>query len=143
MTDRFLRRDTSFPSDGDTCAAWLYEPREPTFDGACVVMANGASLTRHDGLPAFAERFAAGGIAALVFDHRCLGDSGGVPRQSIRFGRQREDWRSAIAHARSLPGCDPGRIVLWASRCRAYTRLPGREDRARRARLDADADPGA
>ena len=45
-------------------------------------MAHGFSLTRHDGLPPYAERLAAAGAAVLVFDHRYLGDSGGwlVPR---------------------------------------------------------------
>ena len=79
----------------------------------CVVMAHGVSLTRHDGLPQFAERFAQAGYAVLVFDFRYLGDSGGQPRQRFRLAAQREDWRNAIAFARSQPGIDPDRIVLW------------------------------
>jgi uncharacterized protein len=76
-------------------------------------MAHGFSLTRHDGLPAYAERLAAAGAAVLVFDHRYLGDSGGQPRQRFRKSAQLEDWRSAVAHARGLEGVDPRRIVLW------------------------------
>jgi dienelactone hydrolase len=109
----FNRRDIWFDSGGDRCAAWLYEPRKSVFDGACVVMANGASLTRHDGLPAFAERFAGGGVTTVVFDHRCLGDSEGIPRQRIRFAQQQEDWRNAVTFARSLPACNPDRVALW------------------------------
>jgi len=76
-------------------------------------MAHGFSLTRHDGLAGYAERLAAAGAAALVFDHRYLGDSGGEPRQRFRKREQLQDWRSAIAFARSLGGVDPARIVLW------------------------------
>jgi dienelactone hydrolase len=76
-------------------------------------MAHGFSLTRHDGLPPYAERLAAAGASVLVFDHRYLGDSGGEPRQRFRKSAQREDWRAAVRHARGLSGVDPGRIVLW------------------------------
>ena len=79
----------------------------------CVVMAHGFSLTRHDGLPAYAERLAAAGAAVLVFDHRYLGDSGGSPRQRFRKAAQMQDWRSAVAFARTLEGVDSERIVLW------------------------------
>jgi dienelactone hydrolase len=76
-------------------------------------MAHGFSLTRHDGLAAYAERLAGAGAAVLVFDHRYLGDSGGEPRQRFRKRAQLEDWRNAVAFARALDGVDPRRIVLW------------------------------
>lgn len=76
-------------------------------------MAHGFSLTRHDGLPPYAERLAEAGAAVVVFDHRHLGDSGGEPRQRFRTHEQREDWRSAVSHARGLELVDPARIVLW------------------------------
>ena len=77
-------------------------------------MAHGLSGTRRDGLGAFAERFAAAGIAALVFDHRGFGDSGGEP-DLFHPARQLEDWRAAIAFARSLPGIDAGRVATFGS----------------------------
>ena len=110
------RTDVTFASGDAHCAAWLYRPPQaqtaaaPT---ACVVMAHGFSLTRHDGLAPYAERLAEAGIAVLVFDHRYLGDSGGEPRQRFRKTAQLEDWRAAVAYARSLEGIDPRRIVLW------------------------------
>ena len=64
-------------------------------------MANGFSLTRHDGLPRFAERFAEAGYRVLLFDHRFLGDSGGEPRQRFRIAEQQEDWRNAFAFAQA------------------------------------------
>src|SRR4051812_30458998 len=108
------RGDSDFTSGGDRVAAWLYCPDAPAAEEVpCVIMGHGFSLTRHDGLAVFAERFAQTGVASLVFDYRCLGDSGGAPRQRFRVREQAEDWRNAIAHARSLGGIASSRIVLW------------------------------
>lgn len=103
------REEISFVSGGDTVAAWLY----PGPGDACVVMGHGFSLTRHDGLAAYAEAIAGAGARVLVFDHRYLGDSGGMPRQHFSKRAQLEDWTNAIEYARGLPGVDPDRIVLW------------------------------
>jgi pimeloyl-ACP methyl ester carboxylesterase len=108
------RSDVTFKSGGADIAAWLYEPEGATGATPCVVMGHGFSLTRHDGLGPYAEAFAAAGVAALVFDHRHLGDSGGEPRQRFRVAEQVEDWRNAVAFARRLPGIDARRIALWA-----------------------------
>jgi alpha-beta hydrolase superfamily lysophospholipase len=108
------RRDIEFEVDGDACAAWLYPPAGAEAAAPAVVMAHGLSGTRRDGLGPFAERFAAAGIAALAFDHRGFGDSGGEPD---RFGprRQLRDWAAAIACARALPGIDPERVATFGS----------------------------
>ena len=68
------RSDLTFPSGKGSCAAWVYQPGAArSRPGPCVVMAHGFSLTRHDGLPAFAEQLAGAGATVLVFDHRHLG----------------------------------------------------------------------
>ena len=107
------RQDIEFMVAGDPCAAWLYPaataPRAPL-----VVMAHGLSGTRRDGLGPFGERFAAAGIAALLFDHRGFGDSCGEP-DLFEPRRQLEDWRAAIALARSLPDLDPARVATFGS----------------------------
>jgi alpha-beta hydrolase superfamily lysophospholipase len=77
-------------------------------------MAHGLSGTRRDRLGAFGERFAAAGFAALVFDHRGFGDSGGE-LDLFEPARQLEDWRAAIAFARSLAGIDPARVATFGS----------------------------
>ncbi len=125
------RVETTFTSGGDRCAAWHYTPPTPLATGTCVVMAHGFSLTRHDGLAQYAEAFAAAGAHVLVFDHRHLGDSGGMPRQRFRRGAQLEDWRNAIAFARTLDGVAPDRVVLWGfsfSGGHAVTLAAGRDD---------------
>lgn len=108
------RKDLEFSSDGDRCAAWLYPASGSHGPAPIVVMAHGLSGTRRDGLGPFAERFAAAGIAALVFDHRGFGDSGGEP-DLFHPARQLDDWRAALTCARSLPGIDPERVATFGS----------------------------
>lgn len=109
------REDLSFPSGSTTCAAWLYRPPQPRADPLpTVVMAHGLSGTRRDRLGAFAARFAAAGLFALVFDHRGFGDSGGEP-DLFHPARQLEDWRAAIDFARTLPGVDADKVATFGS----------------------------
>ena len=108
------RHDLHFPSGGDTCAAWLYDADTGPGPVPIVVMAHGLSGTRRDRLGPFAERFAASGIAALVFDHRGFGDSSGEP-DLFEPARQLDDWRAAIAFARSLPDIDEERVATFGS----------------------------
>ena len=108
------REDTGFDAAGLRCAAWLYRPAG---DGPhpCVVLAHGFGGTRAARLGAFAERFRDAGMAALAFDYRHFGDSAGEPRQLLSIGGQLDDWRAAIAFARSLDGIAPERIALWGT----------------------------
>lgn len=75
------RKEVTFASETDTCAAWLYEPAGggPHATLPLIVMAHGLTGTRRDRLGPFAERFADAGVAALLFDHRGFGDSSGKP----------------------------------------------------------------
>ncbi|MEA2480186.1 MAG: uncharacterized protein QOJ07_2108 [Thermoleophilaceae bacterium] len=110
------REDVTFESGGIRCAAWLYRPgRDPGGRAPCVVLAHGFAGVREARLDAYAERFAAAGFAALVFDYRFFGASEGEPRQVLDIAAQLDDWRAAIAYARTLDGVDPDRIVAWGS----------------------------
>ncbi|HEX7245846.1 MAG TPA: alpha/beta fold hydrolase [Solirubrobacterales bacterium] len=104
----------TFEVGDDACAAWFYPAAEADGGIPVVVMAHGLSGTRRDRLGPFAERFAAAGFAALVFDHRGFGDSEGEP-DLFDPAMQLEDWRAAIAYARSLSGIDPARVVTFGS----------------------------
>jgi uncharacterized protein len=108
------REDIEFEAGGERCAAWAYPAAAGSGPVPVVVMAHGLSGTRRDGLGPFAERFAAAGLSALVFDHRGFGDSGGEP-DLFDPRRQLEDWRAAIAFARSLPGVDAERVATFGS----------------------------
>ena len=111
---RMRREDLWFEVDGVRCAAWLYLPDAPApYPG--VVLAHGFAGIRRARLDAYAERFAAAGLAALVFDYRCFGDSEGEPRQLLDIRRQLADWRAAIRVFRARPEVDPTRVALWGS----------------------------
>jgi fermentation-respiration switch protein FrsA (DUF1100 family) len=109
-----MRTDLEFDSGGTACAAWLYRP-ESTTPSPCVVMAHGLSAVRDQRLDAYAERFAQAGMSVLLFDYRHFGDSGGEPRQLVSVRRQLEDWRAAVATARTLAGVDAKRIALFGT----------------------------
>jgi pimeloyl-ACP methyl ester carboxylesterase len=110
----FTREDLGFRAGAEECAAWLYPAAGASASAPLIVMAHGLSGTRRDRLGAFAERFAEAGVAALVFDHRGFGDSSGEP-DLFDPGRQLEDWRAAIAFARTLPRTDPERVATFGS----------------------------
>jgi fermentation-respiration switch protein FrsA (DUF1100 family) len=96
MAAVLTREDVTLPHE---IAAWLWRPEGAQ---ACVVMAHGLSAVRDMRLPAYAERFAAEGLAVLLFDYRHFGASGGEPRQVADIGQQLDDWRTAIRWARQF-----------------------------------------
>ena len=111
---QFIRHDVSFASGEDTCAAWLYLPTGVT-SPPVVILGHGLGATREMRLDAFAERFAAAGIAALAFTYRHFGDSGGQPRQLLSIRRQLADWDAAIAYVKTRRDVDGTRIAVWGS----------------------------
>jgi len=108
------RSDVTFSSGNETCAAWLYRPVSST-SVPVIVMAHGLGAVKEMRLDAFAERFVAEGYACLVFDYRHFGASTGEPRQLLDIKRQIADWAAAVSFARSLPGIDPERVVVWGT----------------------------
>lgn len=108
------RTDIRFPSGETECAAWLYLP-DRDMPAPVVVMAHGLGAVKQMRLDTFAERFAEAGYACLVFDYRHFGESGGEPRQLLSVRRQLEDWRAAVAFARSLPEVNGERVAIWGS----------------------------
>ncbi|MER5475026.1 alpha/beta fold hydrolase [Streptomyces sp. NPDC002685] len=103
------REKLRFASGDTTCAAWHY----PGTNGGCVIMAGGTAVTKEPASDRFAQRFNDAGFAVLAFDHRRFGESGGAPRQVVRFDEQRADWHAAIDCAADLPDVDPDKIALW------------------------------
>lgn len=69
------------------------------------------------GLDAYAQAFAAGGLAVLVFDYRTFGGSQGKPRQWASPSRHVEDWHAAVAYVKSdlSSQVDASRICLWGT----------------------------
>lgn len=108
------RREVSFESRGCSCSGWLFEP-EGAAEPPVVLMAHGFGARASWRLPAYAETFAEGGLAALVFDYRGFGASEGTPRGLVDASRHREDWRAAVDHARSYEALDGDRLALWGT----------------------------
>ncbi|WP_158882811.1 alpha/beta hydrolase [Amycolatopsis anabasis] len=103
-----------FDSHGSPCAGLLYRP-EGGGAAPVVVLGHGLGCVKEMRLTAYAERFAEAGFAALAFDYRFFGASGGEPRQLLDIGAQLEDWASALDFARSLDGVDTDRVAIWGS----------------------------
>ncbi|MEU3012135.1 alpha/beta hydrolase [Nocardia asteroides] len=109
------REHVRIPAGADTeLDCWLYLPSaaapHPT-----VVMAHGIGGIKAAGLVPFAEFFADNGFAALVFDYRHWGRSGGTPRELLSIRRQREDYRTALSWARRHGAVDNDRIFIWGT----------------------------
>ena len=114
MIEKVVRIRVTFDSGGGELAGYLHRPASATGTLPCVVMGHGFSGTQ-DRLFENARRFAEAGFAALTFDYRSFGESGGEPRQVVSVRGQLEDWRAAIRFARGLEGVDPDRVALWGS----------------------------
>lgn len=110
----FVREELEFKSCGTTCAGWHYQPIGGV-PGPLVVIGHGFDGVREQRLDAYAERFAAAGLASLVFDYRNFGSSAGEPRQLFDNKAQLDDWRAAIDCGRRLDGVDPERVGLWGT----------------------------
>lgn len=108
--------EETFLSEGVACAARVYRPAgTATPPAPAVVMAHGFGGVRALRLYAYAERFASAGYVVVVFDYRGFGESAGTPRQILDVSMQHQDWRAALAFARSLDAVDALRVVAWGT----------------------------
>jgi hypothetical protein len=101
-----------FESEGAILRGRLYLPAG-TGPFPAVAMTNGFSATITMSIHRYAEGFAAGGIAALLWDHRNFGISGGEPRQQINPWMQARGYRSALDFLAQHPAIDPQRTTVW------------------------------
>jgi len=110
-----MRRNIEFNADGVNLRGWFYTPEGKLGPFPVVVLAHGFTATKEMILDRYAEVFAKGGLAALVYDNRCLGESEGEPRHDIDPVAQRRDYRYAITYAQSLPEVNPNRVGIWGT----------------------------
>ena len=99
---------------GEQLDAWVYLPDGPG-PVPVVVMAHGIGGIKAGGLEPFAQRFAASGFAAVAFDYRHWGESTGEPRQYLSVRRQLQDYRCALAWARTRDEFDAARMFVWGT----------------------------
>ncbi|MCC7345878.1 MAG: alpha/beta fold hydrolase, partial [Variibacter sp.] len=110
-----MKTDVEFDAEGTTLRGWLIRPEARREPCPIIVMAHGFSGLKEQYLDRYAERFAAAGLAALIYDNRNFGASDGEPRQEIDPIAQLRDYRHAITFARTLPGVDRERVGIWGT----------------------------
>jgi fermentation-respiration switch protein FrsA (DUF1100 family) len=111
----FRTERVAFDSGGDRLAGVLHLPegvRPGKLDG---VVVTGSWTTVKEQMPAeYARRLAAAGFAALVFDFRGFGESGGAPREYEDPARKAADLRAAARFLRGRAEVDARRVSLFA-----------------------------
>ena len=101
-------------ASGDMIEAWVYLP-EGSGPHPAVVMAHGIGGIKAGGLGPFAERFRQEGFAAIAFDYRNFGGSGGQPREVLSVPRQRADYSTVIGWAGQQAYIDTHQIIAWGT----------------------------
>ena len=114
---RLMREDIEFKaSDGTVLRGWHYRPDEPSAaPHPVIVISHGYGAVKEMALEVFAQQFSGAGLACLVYDQRCFGDSDGQPRQEIAPFVQVSDTHDAVTFASGLAGVDPARVGLWGT----------------------------
>jgi fermentation-respiration switch protein FrsA (DUF1100 family) len=110
-----MRHNIEFNADGVILRGWLYVPDQKSGKLPVVVMAHGFTALKEMTLDRYADVFCKGGLAVLVYDNRCLGESDGTPRHDIDPVAQRRDYRFAITFAQQQAAVDPARVGLWGT----------------------------
>jgi uncharacterized protein len=88
------RTGFAFESEGETLVGDLFLPAGDMQAGALVAVGPLTSV-KEQAAGAYAKAMAERGYAALAFDYRCFGESGGQPRQFENPDANIEDIRSA------------------------------------------------
>ena len=106
--------DSTFTSQGTTCAGSLYTP-EGANPAPVIIMCHGLATERVFGIQSYINHFLKLGFAVFTFDYRCFGDSQGEPRNFIDANRHLQDIEAAIKHVHALPEINTQKIGLWGS----------------------------
>lgn len=93
-----MKREVEFRSENprEMIRADLYTPDAGQGPWPTLIMGGGWCYVKELIMPEYAQYFLREGVAALIFDYRCLGASDGEPRQHLDPWRQIADYRSAI-----------------------------------------------
>jgi uncharacterized protein len=105
----------TFGSGGGECVGYLHLP-EPLDDAPCVILVPGFSGTQDTpSVQAMVRALTSAGFAAMTFDFRNFGESGGALRQVIHLKDQLVDIHAAIGCAREQRRVAPTHIGLWGT----------------------------
>ncbi|SBS64582.1 UilS family quorum-quenching N-acyl-homoserine lactonase [Vibrio atlanticus] len=110
-----MYQHVKFPSQGGAISAHLYLPKnKPQTHYPIIILCHGFCGVKELLLPAYAERFAEQGYAALTFDYRGFGESEGEPGRLVP-ALQIEDINAAIEWVSTQQNIDASRIGLWGT----------------------------
>ena len=109
-------RWVTFYSEGSRIVGNLFLPDEMHFvkPRPGIVLCHGFTGVRQLSLRDYAQRFAAAGYVALIFDYRGFGDSEG-PKWRLIPLEQVDDIRNAITWLGTQPEVDAEQIGLWGT----------------------------
>lgn len=110
-----VTRKVSFTSQGETMAGVLHLPAEHQGRKLAGILVTGSWTTVKEQMPkTYAEEMARQGYAALTFDFRNFGESGGEPRAYENPAAKVEDFKAAAQFLGTLPEVDPARTGVLA-----------------------------
>ena len=109
------RHQVSFSVDGLKIKAWLYLPDNIEQPVPCIVLNNGFGGTKDMVLERYALRFNKAGFAALSYDYRYFGESGGKPRHLYSTNKQIEDLWAAVEYLKTRKEIDKKNIAIWGT----------------------------
>jgi uncharacterized protein len=102
----------TFVSQGETIVGRLFPPAFRLGPAPAVVIIGPETYQKEQAPAQYAPRFAELGYAALIFDPRYRGESGGEPRCYESPLAKIEDIRAALDYLTGLPEIDPERLAL-------------------------------
>jgi len=108
------RQDISISIKDTFLSAWLYLPENATSKVPCVILSIGFGGTKDALLEKYALKFVENGLAAIAYDYRHFGESGGEPRQLFNMFKLQDDLRAVIDYARKHEKIDDEKIILWS-----------------------------
>ncbi|WP_341660080.1 alpha/beta fold hydrolase [Vibrio sp.] len=109
-----MHQTIGFKSHSSSISGHLFLPKNTTKPAPLIILCHGFCGVKELLLPAFAERFANHGYAALTFDYRGFGESEGEKGRLVP-ALQIEDIHAAIDWAKQETSVDSSRIALWGS----------------------------
>ncbi|CBZ55749.1 Hydrolase, alpha/beta fold family, related [Neospora caninum Liverpool] len=113
------RRTVYVESEGEKLHAWLYLPPNSRQNAPLYMVCHGFGAVMAVADVAFAEKIQESGIAAIAFDYRTWGFSGGAPRQVVDPHMQLQDMRAVLQHVVDTDGfqgtVDPTNIHLFGT----------------------------
>lgn len=105
-------KTTSYRTDNDI-AVTLYHP-DTQESVPVIVLCHGFCGIQELLLPGFAQAFVQAGYAAVTFDYRGFGASGGEQGRLVP-SMQIEDILTVITYVKTLPGIEATRVGLWGT----------------------------